>query len=191
MKDDTLLLIGGLGIGAFILYKSGILQNLGKVANVVGTTSDTISSGVSGVSSDISAINTAVAQDLSTFNTGVEQEIKNISTIFGNITGTISDLTTQLKQGITSTPSAVTGAISTVVKDVESVFTPSSSSSSATSSSSGGGTLPISQQVTGGYTVQTAQGGVSYASGTGPQATTHPATTPLSQKNTATSFFGG
>jgi hypothetical protein len=155
MKDDTILILGGVGIGAFILYKSGIFKAVSGVSDVATTTT--------------SAINT----DIATFNQGLNEEMKNISTIFGNITGTISELTTQLKNTAVSTPGAVSNVISDVVKGVEDVITSGVSTSSAVLSGGGGGvTVPISQVVskptTGGYVVQTAQGGVSYATGTGP-----------------------
>lgn len=166
MKDNTILIIGGLGIGAYILYKSGILQTVSSVGNVATT-------GANAVSSDIANVNAGLSADLSSFNKGLNEEIKNIGDIFSNITGTISGLTNNLK-------------------NLASPSTSSSSPSSAVSNGGGGGTIPISQSIgatptTGGYVVTTPQGGVSYASGTGPLSGK---TNPLTQKNTATSFFG-
>src|SRR3990167_3176677 len=55
MKDDTLLIIGGLAVAGFLIYKSNILQNTGQlVAGLGGVTS--------GVSTAVQGAGTSVAE---------------------------------------------------------------------------------------------------------------------------------
>jgi len=97
---NLLLIVGGVGIGGYFLYKSGFLQNIGTSTSTLSKAVDTTASNVSSIPNtainDLTNAITGFEANISTFENQIGSNINNITTIPNNIlssiTGTISSL---------------------------------------------------------------------------------------------------
>lgn len=92
MKQDTILLLGALGVGGFLIYNSGILQNLGKQEAQIG-------GAVSGAVGDVGSIISGVSDLSNTVTGGVNTALQSF---FGGVNNFLSPQTQKYPMGTTS-----------------------------------------------------------------------------------------
>lgn len=109
MKDDTILIMGAVGIGAYALYKSGFLQNLGSGVTDLTTSVKSLSSDVGSIPQTISdtinkttnlatktggdvvdTTNKAANDVIDVVNTGAQDVLSNANNLLSDVTKVIS-----------------------------------------------------------------------------------------------------
>ena len=126
-NTETILVVGGLAVAGYLIYKSQIAKGIGEVASGVGTGVMGIGEGVGSAFSGVGGAVGMTAQDLEGF---IRNAVGNANQIVGGVAGTVVAGTNQAQNLVNTTGGAINtsvGNIGAVAGNTTGIFADASS----------------------------------------------------------------